>query len=459
MTNERLVKFANATIVTLGIFFTVGLIYARIKSQFYPPGSMKVYYVIFTAGLVVCLSLFRVRQKHRVNIAIAIASAVLGLYFIELGLLMRQVNFPGNDLGQTTAAVGHTHYDTRARLEVIEELQKQGVEAYPAVYPSAFLPDGFEFDGARIFPLGAIAAKRTVFCNESGRYLIYDSDEYGFNNPMGLHKKGEVDVVLVGDSFAQGFCVLEGQDIASVLRKAGKKTVSVGYGGDGPLIELATLTEYARPLQPKAVFWLYYEGNDLQDLVREAKSSILREYLKNPTFSQNLYKQQSKINDFLIGYVKRHRAELESFKFNAPQRDNQLSRVVRLYYFRESLAELFRTPQRLLGDLFRQILKQARDRTASWDGRLYFVYLPSYERYKNKVSLDKFTHREEILRLVNELNIPIIDLHEQVFKHHPDPLSLFPSRSGGHYAREGYELVAKTIGRYLNSVERGAETR
>ena len=49
------------------------------------------------------------------------------------------------------------------------------------------------------------------------------------------------------------------------------------------------------------------------------------------------------------------------------------------------------------------------------------------------------------------LDIPIIDIHNEVFKTHPDPLSLFPFRIPGHYNAEGYRLVAEAIGKQLDA--------
>ena len=43
------------------------------------------------------------------------------------------------------------------------------------------------------------------------------------------------------------------------------------------------------------------------------------------------------------------------------------------------------------------------------------------------------------------LDIPEIDIHQEVFANHPDPLALFPFRLVGHYNANGYSEVAKAI--------------
>ena len=96
-------------------------------------------------------------------------------------------------------------------------------------------------------------------------------------------------------------------------------------------------------------------------------------------------------------------------------------------------------------ETFEQIVKHAKEVTASWQGTLYFVYLPAWHRYAQK-DIDKEVqyHRGTVMSIVRELDIPIIDVHES-FINHSDPLSLFPLRIGGHYTAEGYRLVAQHI--------------
>ena len=57
----------------------------------------------------------------------------------------------------------------------------------------------------------------------------------------------------------------------------------------------------------------------------------------------------------------------------------------------------------------------------------------------------KFYHYEDVILTVKKLNIPVIDLHKELFQKHSDPLSLFPFRSPGHFNELGYKLVAETI--------------
>jgi hypothetical protein len=82
--------------------------------------------------------------------------------------------------------------------------------------------------------------------------------------------------------------------------------LNLGQGGNGPLIEYATLREYLAP-NVKKVLWLYFEGNDLVDLEDELKNNILNKYLVNPKFNQDLKLRQNQIDKFLTDFLDRER--------------------------------------------------------------------------------------------------------------------------------------------------------
>ena len=99
-------------------------------------------------------------------------------------------------------------------------------------------------------------------------------------------------------------------------------------------------------------------------------------------------------------------------------------------------------------EMFYTIAKNFKELSNSQDSELYFVYLPNYIRY-NKVyahaNEGEMFNREKIIKIISSLNIPIIDLHEKVFKLEKDPLSLFPYRKNRHYNHEGFDKSSKAI--------------
>lgn len=382
--------------------------------------------------------MFKLPDDYKINVLLTTLSIVFAVYTVEVFLY---INADNNDASTRHAErirlskeIG-IPFDTRKGREVIQDLEGQGVRAVPFVYPWYHVDsNGLDLGSQKVFPLGGISQIRTVLCNETGEWSIYDSDEYGFNNPRGLFGK-EIDILLVGDSFAHGFCVKPEESIAARMRALSQmNVVSVASGANGPLLEFATLKEYGQPLKPRYVLWMYFEENDLKDLQREQTSPFLLSY-RDGQFFQNLISKQAKIDLLLTEFLQKRN------KKKSRNRLPGLSRIMQLKCLREKLAIDSTPPLKL----FTELLQSAKLLTQSWGGQLYFVYLPSALRYMEDLEHGKIFHRNQVLSIVNDLNIPIIDIHAKVFANHRDPLSLFPFGIPGHYTNEGYRLVAQAL--------------
>jgi hypothetical protein len=189
---------------------------------------------------------------------------------------------------------------------------------------------------------------------------------------------------------------------------------------------------------------MYFEGNDLYDLDREKGSARLLRYLE-PGHAQDLPAVQPEVDRELRAYV-RAMAPPASSKTQLRGRDRPLYRFFALAQVRGKIALLTRPRKQAWypydRELFRRVLSEARDATRSWDGALYFVYLPSFQRLSG--SDDVEPHRDEVLETVRELGIPVVDLYE-IFRTHEDPLAYFPYRLPGHYNERGYRAVAEAV--------------
>ena len=325
-------------------------------------------------------------------------------------------------------------YDKRSKLEIYEDLKQNNDNIKIAILPNYYLPKK-----NKIFPLSGISNAKTILCNENGYYAIYDSDRYGFNNPDKEWEQNEIEYLIVGDSFAHGMCVNRPNDIGSVLRKLSNKSViNIGYSGNGPLIEYATLREYL-DTNVKKVLWLYYERNDLSNLQSELKNEFLINYLNDLNFTQNLKSKQDQINKLanrLLILQKETKTKEDKFFF-------KLIKFIKIYNLRILIFPQSKINPQIPEKEFKKILKLVKELTLKNNSKLYFVYLPSYVRYLNNNINNK--EYELIKKMVNELSIPFIDIHNEVFEIEKDPLNLFPFRSHGHYKPEGYRIVTESI--------------
>ena len=132
-------------------------------------------------------------------------------------------------------------------------------------------------DNYPLYSLSSRSNKKTIHCNENGYFSIHHTDRYGFNNPDFEWEKNKIEFLLVGDSFTQGACVNETDTISGNLRKMidGGGVLNLGYSGNGPLTEYATLREYLHIKKIKRVLWIYAERNDLPDLTEELEDKTL----------------------------------------------------------------------------------------------------------------------------------------------------------------------------------------
>ena len=201
---------------------------------------------------------------------------------------------------------------------------------------------------------------------------------------------------------------------------------------------MAALKEYAESRKPKIVLWVYFENDLNQDLPQEKKVPLLMSY-RRPEFSQKLIYRQADIDSLIQKFVEKKKWV-------------QRLRVLRLFNIRSRIGiDRYNPHTAQLNDddidsLFSEILTQGRDQTAAWGGKLFFVFLPQFERYATDIeNHDLYMKRGEVIEVIKSLNIPVIDIHQEVFANHSDPLSLFPFRKRGHYNAEGYSEVAKAI--------------
>ena len=69
------------------------------------------------------------------------------------------------------------------------------------------------------------------------------------------------------------------------------------------------------------------------------------------------------------------------------------------------------------------------------------VYLPSFNRYE----YNQLTGYKSVKKIINDLNIPFIDLDDELFSKEKNPLIYFPFETSSHYNVEGYEKVSEII--------------
>ena len=391
------------------------------------------------AGFLACL---RLPLPRRVTLAMTLISLVAAAYIAETYL--RELPFLRLRLAARRFGIP---FDARNQFEVVRDLRKMGPDVYPVTFPAW---QGLPSQEAAVLPVGGISSVTTVFCNEMGQYIVYRSDEHGFHNPQGIWSSGRCEMGVLGDSFTQGACVPTEQNFVELLRRDYPATLNLGMVGNGPLLMLAGLKEFLTQLRPGIVLWVYTEGNDLTfDLNREKRFTHLTDYLL-PDHRQGLLARQSECDALLRGLMDREYTsrEADTMRMSGP------GRFWRLWSLRQALGlqvgEIKLDSSRVDLPLFRRIVEEARRTTQGWGGKLYFVYLPAEARYhEEKYRREYDWARGQVLSIVEDLRLPLIDLHLPISRH-PDIPELYAHR-GGHFSPAGNRLVAETMIEALRS--------
>ena len=380
-------------------------------------------------------------------------SLLLSLYLFEGYLKFFSSDFDLNRKVKIYEKNSSNKYDKRTKVQIYKDLKKIFDDVSVTVPPKTYVMHP-EKD---IFPLSGLANSKTIHCNENGYYSIFKSDRHGFNNPDEEWNNDEIEYILVGDSLTQGECVNRPNDISSVLRILSNKSVlNLGYSGNGPLIQYATLKEYInKNIKVKNILWFYYEGNDMEDLKTSSESIILNQYILDKDFKQNLKTKQKKIDQLSKMHIDKYTKYIEG----RLKKKNKYTilRFIRLDKTKKLIKNLIDEPQddSLNNNNYKKlkkILKLSKDLAFDNNSMFHVIYLPHISNFINKNLKSEKFHKEKIENILAELDINFIDV-TKIFKKDKNPLKYYPFELPGHFNVEGYKAISLEIYKQTSSYE------
>ena len=434
------------------VFYKSEIIYNGLKRNYYLD-----HYLFSIIFLIFSILTFFLKKNYKDYFIISFLAFFICIYIFESFLTFKKLNYINSNEVKNLNFIKKNYeektkikYDIRTKLEVYNDLKKIENNISVTVRPNFHIYS----KNQDLFPLSGLSHSKTVYCNENGYYSIFKSDRYGFNNPDTEWDKDEIEFLLVGDSFTLGACVNRPNDIGSVLRFLTKKSIlNLGYSGNGPLIEYATLREYLNQ-NVKNIVWVFTANNDFINLRKELDSSLLKKYLINKNFTQKLKFKQDKIDDKIIKIINSNKEKSSGidlgkknkylkFKIRNFIKLMEIRSLIRVYKESKTIKDEYnnKVSDELILE-FERILKKAKDLAKANNSNLYFVYLPDHQHYLKNNNNSNYLR---IIDSVKKLDIKLIDVHAEVFKKETNPLSLFPFELPLHYNELGYKKVGEAI--------------
>ncbi|MCB0332891.1 MAG: hypothetical protein KDD55_05280 [Bdellovibrionales bacterium] len=402
--------------------------------------------------LICAVLLLRKKHSEQINFILLLLSVGFSIFLFEV--VLQFIQQPAWLLGGK---------DIRTHLEAVRDERKVDPLTVPSLNPTLFLNHPLEIEGKQVVPLSGISNVRTVFCNETGDgWESYRSDRFGFRNPDSAWDSKEPLTLILGDSYTHGFCMPDGFLYPDLIREKLPNTINLGINGNGPLLALASAREYASEHPVEHMIWSMYEGNDVEDLSQRINHPILKNYLLDPSYRQNLILFQPQLDREMKALVERvlsgHmelgalgsmtqasggvRLALTLWKTRHLLGLSDLKREWKLHRFNEEVSS------KQLLDSLKTILWGMKTFAQGKKATFTVVYIPAHRNFSHHIS---HPYRKDVMGLFQELEIDVVDLLP-VLQGYDDPLSLYSLRRDGHFTKEGNALVAQKVLAHLKTL-------
>lgn len=416
-------------------------------------------------GIVVFFSVCAVCRSTRLFALTTTITLAAPIYLMEVYLTLGY----GTPLGKT---------------EAVRRLRENGIRAYPPVFPSGLIAyygasgrtATVDVDGIPVLPLSGIPGQPTVYCIAKGNVIGYVSDPLGFRNPARSYEAKRLAFAILGDSFAQGYCVQQDATYAARFSALGP-TISFGVNSSSTLVQYAIYQEFVASRRPAHVIWMFFGGNDLEGFALERAFPPTNAYM-DPGYSQNLEAVKGKVAEALERMIDESLTSLlvRSLAHDPAEPPPTFGQTLRSVIVVQRTRRIIESALVDWGHLGRaaEILdKRARRRLAMWDthgeamitlwrrvvahqrdigGTTTFVYIPDLLRFKRSLSVDPLDPLEQAIRRSwDELGVDHVSLTEML-RASAEPARLI---AGIHFSDAGYRATAAFVAAHIASREAG----
>jgi len=309
-----------------------------------------------------------------------------------------------------------------------------------------------------ILPLSGYKNSTILLCiDENNKPIFYLSDKNGFNNKMNNTVN---DFLLIGDSYVQGMCVNNKNNLNAQFKKHNYITTNLGMAGNGPLLEYATFKEYQNEYEYQDIILFITLDNDFYDLSNEKKNKILMKYINEENFTQKIKENELSKIEVINSYFGKKTERifndfLSIYHFNLKELGNTLEKIFK----KENLTN--NVPNYLEDDLidllFLRILNGFNNDAKNKNKKFYVVFNglnPDilYPNTENEKELNRIYIKDKLKKhkiYLNKNNIPYYDFNEYIIKNYnkTNISKLFKKINGqwDHYTEKGFLELTKKI--------------
>jgi len=346
-------------------------------------------------------------------------NTMLGVYYIYLD--NQKKNYIKNKSDE---------FDGRDIFQFIEDNRAERKIILPYLTPREFLIKNENF-----MLVSAASNKNYAQCNEAGNWKIIKTDDFGFNNNLIIDK---YDILLAGDSFADGTCVAKNNEIANKLIANDFSTYTVGFAGNGPVLSLASIIEIAKYFEFRNLVWFIYR-NDFFDLKWELSDKRLNKYF-NPEFKgYDLFDNKGNIDDKYINFINSQSKKNISFEL----KESFLELKFLEKYF--SLLNPSTESNKIGVKDFDKIFKSLVERNITNNNQILIVYLPGYSCFTNEKKICK-NEFNKIKSSSETHQIKSINFMDYIDKNNLSFKTLFNlEMKDNHYSNYGYEVLSSFV--------------
>jgi SGNH hydrolase-like domain, acetyltransferase AlgX len=284
--------------------------------------------------------------------------------------------------------------------------------------------------------------------------ITFTYDRWGYRNTTEMERAS---IVLIGDSYVEGWYVSDEQTVASRLaHRLGQRVANLGVAGYGAMQELRVLKGDALARKPKVIAWFFFEGNDLYD--DEAFERFLagawswESTWQHRSFTNNAFRWIRRWSHFIVP----NRAP---FWVLLPGQSGSSKQIYFFRYGGVSWTEYEESRWEKAKETFREGIEVARSNGAE----VILVYVPiKFRVYREFIRIPPHSPLrrwgvwkslpQKFTEFCRSVPVPCVDLTarlQQAVREGVDAYALTDT----HWSSEGHAVVAAELERVLRDLE------